>query len=232
MRLKRNATVFKASENLPEQLARDIGDRIIRNQLKPGERILEAKLAEAMGVSRSPLREALRILENQKLVELIPRKGAKVTRISAAHIEWFYDIFEALYALVARESAEKADDENRSDLRKALQKIEKAAANNNVEAYYSAIFEFAAVGLKAARNPLLEAIMLDLWPSNRRIQFASLSRRAKELPTNVRFFQDIYQSVIDGEPSRVEDVVKAYARNEKRFALKIANGKGPWPQEA
>lgn len=223
--------MFKASENLPEQVARDIGDRIIRNRLKPGERILETKLAEAMGVSRSPLREALRILEKQKLVELIPRKGAKVTKISASHIEWFYDIFEALYGLVARESAGNADDEDRRDLKKALQKIESAAADRDVEAYYSAIFEFAAVGLKAARNPLLEAIMLDLWPNNRRIQFASLSRRAKELPTNVRFFQDIYQYVIDGEPSRVEDVVKAYARNEKAFALKIANGKGPWPQE-
>jgi DNA-binding GntR family transcriptional regulator len=206
--------VFEASENLPEQVARVIGDRIIRNQLKPGERILEAKLAEAMGVSRSPLREALRILEKQKLVELIPRKGAKVTKISASHIIWFYDIFEALYALVARESAEKA------------------AADRDIEAYYSAIFEFAAVGLKAARNPLLEAIMLDLWPNNRRIQFASLSMRAKDLPTNVRFFQEMHQCVIDGEPSRVEAVVRAYARNEKAFALKIANGKGPWPQEA
>ena len=223
--------MFKASENLPEQVARDIGDRIIRNRLKPGERILEAKLAETMGVSRSPLREALRILEKQKLVELIPRKGAKVTRISAPQIEWFYDIFEALYGLVARESAKNAEDEDRRDLKKALLKIESAAADRDVEAYYSAIFEFAAVGLKAARNPLLETIMLDLWPNNRRIQFASLSRRAKELPTNVCFFQDIYQYVINEEPSRVEDVVKAYARNEKAFALKIANGKGPWPEE-
>ena len=130
--------VFEASENLPEQVARVIGYRIIRNQLKPGERILEAKLAEAMGVSRSPLREALRILEKQKLVELIPRKGAKVTKISASHIIWFYDIFEALYALAARESAEKADDEDRSALRMALQRIENAAAERDIEAYYSA----------------------------------------------------------------------------------------------
>jgi hypothetical protein len=79
---------------------------------------------------------------------------------------------------------------------------------------------------------LLEAIVLDLWPNNRRIQFASLSLRAKDLRTNVRFFQEMHQCVIDGEPSRVEAVVRAYARNEKAFALKIATGKGPWPQEA
>ena len=108
MVLKRGSMAFKPSENLPEQLTRDIADKIIRNQLKPGERILEARLAEEMGVSRSPLREALRILEKQKLVELIPRKGARVTQISASHIEWFYDIFEVLYGLVARKAAENA----------------------------------------------------------------------------------------------------------------------------
>lgn len=220
---------FKPSENLPEQLARDIGDKIIRNQLKPGERILEARLAEEMGVSRSPLREALRILEKQQLVELIPRKGARVTQISASHIEWFYDIFEVLYGLVARKAAENAGKQDEEELRNALQKIESAAEEHNVEAYYNSIFEFAAVGLRASRNPLVENILLDLWPSNRRIQYASLSSREEELKSNVRFFQDMYKHLVSGEMNRLEDTVKAYARNEKEFALQIANGNvGEW----
>ena len=215
---------FTPSENLPEQLARDIGHKIIRNTLKPGERILEAQLAAALGISRSPLREALRILEKQKLVELIPRKGARVTPISAAHIEWFYDIFEALYGLVARKAAENADDQDREALQGALQIIEAAAAAHDIDAYYDGIFAFAAVGLKAARNPLLEALLKDLWPSNRRIQYASLSLRADELQTNLRFFQAMQNHLEAGVPSGVEKAVKAYARNEKAFALKIANG--------
>ena len=215
---------FTPSENLPEQLARDIGQKIIRNTLKPGERILEVQLAAELGISRSPLREALRILEKQKLVELIPRKGARVTPISAAHIEWFYDIFEALYGLVARKAAEKADDQDREALQAALRIIEAAAAAHDIEAYYDGIFAFAAVGLKAARNPLLEALLRDLWPSNRRIQYASLSLRADELQTNMRFFQAMQAHLAAGEPSGVEKAVKAYARNEKAFALKIANG--------
>ena len=85
------------------------------------------------------------------------------------------------------------------------------------------IFEFAAVGLKAAKNPLLESILLDLWPNNRRIQYASLSSRPDELKKNIRFFQDMYRYLIAGDPEKVEKVVKAYARNEKEFALKIAN---------
>jgi DNA-binding GntR family transcriptional regulator len=218
---------FTPSENLPEQLAREISDKIIRNVLKPGERILEAQLAQEMGVSRSPLREALRILEKQKLVELTPRKGARVTPISTAHIEWFYDIFEALYGLVARKAAENADDRDREALQHALRNIEAAAAAHDIDAYYDGIFAFAAVGLKAARNPLLEALMKDLGPSNRRIQYASLSSRAGELETNKRFFQEMQAHLAAGETAGVEKAVKAYARNEKAFALKIANGGQP-----
>ncbi len=216
---------FTPSENLPEQLAREISDKIIHNELKPGERVIEARLADEMGVSRSPLREALRILEKQKLVALTPRKGARVTPISAAYIEWYYDIFEALYSLVARRAAENATEEDREDLQAALRKIETAAAGHDIDAYYEGIFTFAAAGLQAARNPLLEALLRDLGPANRRIQYASLSSRADDLQRNVRFFQEMYRHLAAGKPYRVEAAAKAYARNEKAFALKIANGR-------
>ena len=53
-------------DNIPDILTRDISEKIIRNEIKPGERIMEARIAEEMGVSRSPVREALRILEKNK----------------------------------------------------------------------------------------------------------------------------------------------------------------------
>jgi DNA-binding GntR family transcriptional regulator len=218
---------FTPSENLPEQLAREISDKIIHNELKPGERVIEARLADEMGVSRSPMREALRILEKQKLVALTPRKGARVTSISAAHIEWYYDIFEALYSLVARRAAENATAKDRGDMQAALRQIETAAADHDIDAYYEGIFAFAASGLKAAQNPLLETLLRDLGPANRRIQYASLSSRANDLQHNVRFFQEMYQHIAAGQPSRVEAAARAYARNEKIFALKIANGHKP-----
>lgn len=216
---------FVAPDNLPELLTRDISEKIIRNELKPGERIFEAKLAEEMGVSRSPVREALRILEKNRLVELIPRKGARVTEITSQHIEWFYDIFEALYGMVARKAAERASESDFQDLRQALEKIEKAASDDDVQRYYDGIFEFAAVGMRSARNPLLEQMLLELWPSNRRIQYASLLYRKSELKTNVDFFRRIAKYAEEREPEKASEVISQYARNEKAFALEIANGK-------
>jgi len=213
-------------DNLPDILTRDISEKIIRNEIKPGERILESKIAEEMGVSRSPVREALRILEKNKLVELIPRKGARVTEITALHIEWYYDIYEALYTLVAKKAAEYADEEGLANMRNALKNIEIAADNGDVEAYYDGIFEYAAVGMKAAGNPLLEQMVMELWPSNRRIQFASLLFRADDLKKNVTFFQKVSECVEKGNLKGAEDTIRQYAHNEKAFALKILNGKG------
>lgn len=212
-------------DNLPDIVTRDISEKIIRNEIKPGERILEAKIAEDLGISRSPVREALRILEKNRLVELIPRKGARVTRITAQHIEWYYDIYEALYCLVARKAAENADPEDLKKMQAALQSIETAADQGDVEAYYNGIFEYAAVGMQAARNPLLEQLVMELWPSNRRIQFASLLFRADELKHNVVFFQKVSDYVEKGDIEKAEDVIRQYAKNERAFALKILNGK-------
>ncbi len=216
---------FRAAENLSEQITRVITERIIQNELKPGERIFESKIAGELGVSRSPIREALRILERNRLVELIPRKGAKVTEISASHIEWFYDVLEELFALVARKAVERAREEDFNNIGVCLKKIEKCAKQRDVIGYFNGIFDYAAIGMKAAGNPLLEQILSDMWPSTRRIQFASLSFRADELKTNVRFFQRATRYILAGDIEMADKVIREYARNEKAFALKIAKGR-------
>ncbi|NOY69455.1 MAG: GntR family transcriptional regulator [Deltaproteobacteria bacterium] len=211
-------------ENLPELVTRELSNKIIRNELKPGERIFEAKIAQELGVSRSPVREALRILERNRLVEMIPRKGVRVTKITAQHIKWFYDIFEALYGLVARKAAENADSEDIGNMSVALKKIENAAEKGDIESYFINIFEYASVGMKAARNPLLEQLIIELWPSSRRIQFSSLLFRADDLKKNVTYFQRCSKYVEQGNALMAEKVIQEYARNEEAFALKIVNG--------
>ena len=64
-----------------------IKDGILTGRLKPGERLLENQLAEELGVSRTPIREALRMLEIENLVDLIPRKGAQVRKMSEKDIK-------------------------------------------------------------------------------------------------------------------------------------------------
>ena len=212
---------FKASNNLDEQIAEYLSAQIIRGELEPGERILEARLAEELGVSRGPIREALRILERKRLVTLIPRRGARITEISVAHIEWLYDILNELYSLVARRAAENRTQKDLAQIRRSVKKIEDCAARGDASGYYDAIFEYASIGQQAARNPLLDQMLKDLEPNTRRTQFASLSRRTTEdLRKNVVFFERAAQYVEDRDGEMASQIIRAYVQNEKEFAVK------------
>ncbi len=93
---------LKSPENIVEQVTSFIEERIITLDLKPGQRILESALAEEMGVSRGPVRDALRKLERHWLVELFPRRGARVTLLDEKHIESVFDVLRELYIAFVR----------------------------------------------------------------------------------------------------------------------------------
>src|SRR6056297_241791 len=103
---------FTAAESLSEQIADYIREKIIRFELKPNENIREATLARELQVSRSPIREALKLLERQRLVEQTPRKGTKVTGISEDYIDSLYDVTIVLIILAARLCTERSTPED------------------------------------------------------------------------------------------------------------------------
>jgi DNA-binding GntR family transcriptional regulator len=210
---------FNASGNLAEQISRHLSDKIVRLELKPGQRILESRMAEELDVSRSPIREALRILERNRMVELMPRRGARVTEISELNIEWLYEVLGELYGLVARKTVENGDEKDLRNIRAALEKIEQCAEEADVKGYFDSIFQYAAAAMKAAKNPLLEQIITDLLPITRRIQFATLSLRIEDLRKNVKYFQLGTQYLEDRNAEMAAQTIQDYAKNEKKFAL-------------
>jgi DNA-binding GntR family transcriptional regulator len=94
--------MFKTAKNLSDQIADHLTEQIICFQLNPGERLLEQNIAEKLGVSRSPVREAFRILEKTGLVELVPRCGVRVTGFTEKRIEAYCDVFTLLFGYAVR----------------------------------------------------------------------------------------------------------------------------------
>lgn len=90
---------------IPEQLAEEIGTDIVAGRRKAGERLIEQELAERFGVSRGPIREALRILERQRMVDLLPRRGAYVRSLSLKSIADLFNVRLALSLLAAQTMA-------------------------------------------------------------------------------------------------------------------------------
>ncbi len=102
---------------LTNQVAASIRDMIIQNVFKPGERIRERQLSEELNVSRTPLREALKILEGEKLVALLPNRGAVVANPAPQEVLELLQVLGALESLGGRLAAENATSEEISEIR-------------------------------------------------------------------------------------------------------------------
>ncbi len=205
--------------NLSEQIADHITEKIIRLEIRPGERIMETRIADELKVSRSPIREALRILEKNRLVELIPRRGARVTELSETFIIQLCDVLTALFRLMARQCVENATAENLEAIDAAANKSRDCVAAEDGYGYYIALFDFAVAALKAAHNPLLEQLIHELLPNVRRLIYASFSIQKKTLERNVALVMTGNQHLQNRNAKMAELEVADYIKKAKAFAL-------------
>ena len=99
---------------------------ILKGELKPGERLMEIQLANKLGVSRTPIREAIRKLELEGLVLMIPRKGAEVAEITRQDMEDVLEVRTALEELAVKDACDHITDAQLSELKKASNEFKKA----------------------------------------------------------------------------------------------------------
>ncbi len=213
---------FNKHETLSEKISRILTDQIIRNEIKAGERLLEIKIAEELGVSQSPVREALRILEKKKFVKIYPRHGTNVTEITEPFIESIYDIFAELVALATRKTTERRTDEDIIEIRKALRQVEIHAENGDVYNFNNYFFEWGLTCLKAAYDPILSEMLLDLTPSITRVQYTSLiNRGVDEIRAGFKKIQYTTKCIEDGNIEEAAMNNKLELLNEKINAIEI-----------
>ncbi len=211
---------FKPSKNLAEQIAQYLGDKIILFQLKPGERLIEEDLARELGVSRSPLREALRILEKKWLVDLIPRREARVSILNEQLLVSTGDILKEIYGLVARRAAEFGSKEELDLISKKLTALEDCAKNQDRRGYFDALIEYESACLRAAKNPVLDILLKDLWPSTRRVQYATIKLRTEDLTDTVNYFKQAFSFLMEKNGDKAAAIIREIIGIETRYSVK------------
>jgi DNA-binding GntR family transcriptional regulator len=224
MKEKRSKSyILNTITQLPDQIAQHLAEKIIHLEIKPGERIYEAKLAHEIGISRSPVREALHILNKQFLVEFLPRRGSVVAGFDVKFIEYLYDVLSALYVLLLQKGLPNVTQEQFDELYHIIKLMEASADKSDFEGYYDGMFKFTSVGMKIVGNPILEQIILNLWPSKRRMEFATLYRRKDSLRANLNFFLQGVTSFTEGRFDMIEKYIKEYIEKEKECAISLAH---------
>ncbi len=184
-------------------------DAIITQVLKPGERLMEIQLADEMGVSRTPVREAIRKLELEGLVVMVPRKGAYVAGVSMKDIHEVYEVRAALEMLAVTLAAERITDEELDALERQVLKESEVEKNGDEHALDNIIYidsTFHDIIYQAAHNQRLVQFVNILQEQLQRFRAASLSRPGRSKTALVEHKQ----------------IVEALAERNGELAAKLA----------
>ena len=108
-------------------------EAILKGELKPGERLMELQLASKLGVSRTPIREAIRMLEQEGLAVTMPRKGAEVAKMTLKDMEDVLEVREALDELAAKIACKKISDEQLANLKTIKDEFKRSMDSGDVK---------------------------------------------------------------------------------------------------
>ncbi|GII75990.1 GntR family transcriptional regulator [Sphaerisporangium rufum] len=143
-------------DSFTQRTLRAVRDLILSGHFRPGDRVNEAELAEALGVSRGPLREALQQLTSEGLVHRIPHRGTFIPEFGATETVELYELREAIEVMAARLAAERATPEDLAELRRFLDATGEVLHSSD-EAHYPRDLDFHDRIVAIAGNRQLQA---------------------------------------------------------------------------
>ncbi|MEK6593001.1 MAG: GntR family transcriptional regulator [Pseudomonadota bacterium] len=210
------------TQSLPEQIATRLSDRIVAGTYAPGQRIMEQTVAAEFAVSRGPVREALRLLEKDGLVTILPRRGAQVTNLSIAEVKEIFDIRAMLNGLRDRQIAEAPD---RLQLLSALEaevaKLTRFAREPGLgDEYVETVARIDRLLTRASDNGRLKTIHGSLMLQTLRYRQLGLStpQRRKQ---SVQNWQKLVKAIRDGDGAEAERIARQRVIDSRDAAIRL-----------
>ncbi len=202
-----------------------VREAIIQGVLSPGERLMEFQLAEQLGVSRTPVREAIRKLELEGFVIMIPRKGAYVAGISLKDIADVFEVRAAMEALAMVLAAERITEEELEELERILVSKTEVIELDEIEKFIELDKKFHDVLYRASRNQRLMQILINLQDEVHRFRSVSLAS-----PGRMRAALDEHRQLVEAlserDLERAESLAWEHIENAENSLLESVHEKG------
>ena len=188
-------------------------EAILRGDLVPGERLMELQLASKLGVSRTPIREAIRMLEQEGLAITIPRKGAIVAGMTEKDMQDVLEIREALEELSVQVACDKITDEEIAELQKNMKNFEHSLKSGDLKKMAQADVEFHDVIYRATDNPKLISMLNNLREQmyRYRVEYLKNPQNHEQL---LKEHEAIYKGIVEKDKDAVTEMIRKHISNQ------------------
>ncbi len=182
--------------NLYREVADRVRELIEQGVLTPGERISEKKLCEQFGVSRTPLREALKVMASEGFVELLPNRGARVSRLTVEKVRNTYDVMAALEGLSGDLACQNISNEGIEAIQRLHEKMLAHYRNRELQSYFRVNQQIHEHIIAAADNEVLEEM------------YNNLSQRVKRVRYSKKMTDDYWQRAVEDHEAMIDALQK------------------------
>lgn len=190
-------------------------EAILTGRLQAGTRLVEREIARQLGVSRTPVREAIRKLELEGLVQQVPRRGVVVAQMSARDALEVYTIRAVLEGLAARLAAERISPSKLKRLNELVEAMEKACEHNDEEALQTLHMEFNAIIYEAAESPRLHQLI-----SNLADYIVGFTKVGYSVPGRMRAATCEHRALVEalgkGDSRLAEEIARQHIENSRQ----------------
>ena len=192
---------------------------ILTGELKPGERLMEIHLANKLGVSRTPIREAIRKLELEGLVTMIPRRGAEVAQITEKSMNDVLEVRRARDARCAELACDRISQEELQHLKKACDTFEEAVKTKDVKQIAQADVALHDIIVEATGNQRLIQLVNNLSEQMYRYRFEYIKDSSKH-ERLVEEHKVIYESIVKKDKETASHMAKVHIDNQKKAIIR------------
>lgn len=191
---------------------------ILTGELKPGERLMEIHLADELGVSRTPIREAIHKLELEGLVTMLPRRGAQVAEISERGLRDVLEVRRALDTFCAELASERITDEEKEALKRACEEFERATKTHDATVIAKSDVAFHDIIIKATGNERMVMMINNLAEQVYRYRFEYI----KDESQHGRLIEEhraLMNAIISGDAKAAYDAAREHIDNQEQSIL-------------
>ncbi len=212
---------FIKHQSLVEQIVQGLEKKILEGTLKPGQRIIEGTLCKTLGVSRSPVREAFRILESKGFVTSEPRKGISVAKVTSQEAEDIYLIRASLESLATYLAVKKQNPKVIKKLKELHHQMGKVSVKTNINAYFNLNLKFHETLINACENNRLIELINNFDKQTRRYRLEAISVPGW-VNASIKIHKAIIKSFETGDAEEAEQLRKRMILSQiNRFSKQI-----------